>query len=99
MGFLPRDIERLFLIQGIILGTIGGLVGSLLGFAACLYLSTVEVSGQRGLGGNHMLISFDSFIYLKGFGLAFLSACLASYLPARAAGKLEPIDIIRSENE
>ena len=99
MGFLPHDIERLFLIQGIILGTIGGLVGSLLGFAACLYLSTVEVSGQRGLGGNHMLISFDSLIYLKGFGLAFLSACLASYLPARAAGKLEPIDIIRSENE
>lgn len=99
MGFVPRDVERLFLIQGIILGVIGGLVGALLGYIACLYLSTIEVSGQRGLGGNHMLISFAPMIYVKGFGLAFLSACVASYLPARAAGKMEPIDIIRSENE
>ena len=99
MGFVPRDIERLFLIQGIILGAVGGLVGCLLGYVACLYLSTIEVSSNRGLGGNRMLISFDSMIYFKGFGLAFLSACVASFLPARAAGKLEPIDIIRSENE
>lgn len=99
MGFVPRDIERLFLIQGVILGAAGGLVGSLLGYVACIYLSTIEVSAQRGLGGSHMLISFEPMIYLKGFGLAFLSSCLASFLPARAAGKLEPIDIIRSENE
>lgn len=99
MGFEPRDIERLFLIQGIVLGALGGCVGLALGYLACLYMGTIEVSSQRGLGGNYMLVSYEPMIYVKGFGLAFLSACLASFLPARAAGKLEPIDIIRSENE
>jgi lipoprotein-releasing system permease protein len=97
MGFWPRDISWLFLIQGLILGLIGGIVGLVLGYFVCLYLTTIEVSSQRGLGGNHLLVNFDSLIYWKGFLLALVSCSLASFFPARAAGKLEPIEIIRGE--
>lgn len=97
MGYVPRDIMNLFLAQGVILGGLGGLIGCVLGFVGSYILSTVEVSPDRGLGGNTMLVSFAIGIYLKGFGLAFLSSSLASLLPARAAGKMQPIEIIRNE--
>jgi lipoprotein-releasing system permease protein len=98
MGFEPYDITNLFLIQGIILGLIGGLVGLLLGWLASYLMSIIEISADRGLGGNHMMVSFEYMIYLKGFVLALLSSIFASYFPARSAGRLEPIDIIRGEN-
>jgi lipoprotein-releasing system permease protein len=99
MGYEPRDIASLFLTQGMLLGGGGGLLGLLLGFLFCVYIGTIDVSGNRGLGGDKLLLSYAPDIYIKAFLLAMVSACVASFLPARAAGKMEPIDILRSENE
>lgn len=98
IGFEPADISKLFLIQGIILGLTGGFVGLLIGLGASYGMSLIPVSADRGLGGSTMLVSFDYMIYVKAIALALSSSALASYFPARAAGKLEPIDIIRGEN-
>ena len=98
MGFEPKDITNLFLIQGIILGLVGGLIGLGLGFAASYFASQIEVSANRGLGGNHMMVSWDYMTYVKALLLALSSSVVASFFPARSAGKMEPIDIIRGEN-
>lgn len=98
MGFEPSDITNLFLIQGIILGIIGGLIGLLLGLLSSYLMTTIEISADRGLGGSHMMVSFELMIYVKAFFLALGSAVFASFFPARSAGRLEPIDIIRGEN-
>lgn len=98
MGFEPKDITNLFLIQGMILGLIGGVVGLGLGLIVSFLMSQIQVSADRGLGGNHMMVSFDYIIFVKAFLLALLSSSFASFFPARSAGKLEPIDIIRGEN-
>ena len=97
MGYEARDITRLFLIQGVILGALGGIVGCILGYGLCEVLAHIPTA-DRGLGGNHMIIVFFPGIYVRGFLLAFLSSAVASFLPARAAGKMSPIEIIRSEN-
>jgi lipoprotein-releasing system permease protein len=96
MGYLPKQIVQLFLIQGLILGAIGGVIGCGLGYVACLGIEMIPVSGERGLGGNHQLMVYFPGIYLRGFLLAFLSSVLASYFPARVAGNLNPIEIIRT---
>lgn len=98
MGFEPKDISNLFLIQGMILGFVGGVIGLAVGLVACYLMSKIEISADRGLGGNHMIVSFDQMIYVKAIVLALLSSSFASYFPARSAGKLEPIEIIRGEN-
>jgi lipoprotein-releasing system permease protein len=98
MGFEPQDITNLFLIQGIILGIVGGVAGLILGLLASYFMSTIEISANRGMGGNHMMVSFEYMIYLKAIALALLSSSFASFFPARSAGKMEPIDIIRGEN-
>ncbi|MEY4616315.1 MAG: hypothetical protein RJB66_1275 [Pseudomonadota bacterium] len=97
MGYEPKDIINLFLIQGLILGSTGSTVGLGFGFIFCQMMSQIQVSSQRMLGNGKMLVSFDPIIYVKAFVLGFAAAIVASLLPARAAGKLEPIEIIRSE--
>ena len=96
MGYLPKQIVGLFLVQGVILGALGGLIGCGLGFLACRGIESIPVSGERGMGGNHMMMVYFPGIYVRGFLLAFVSATVASYFPARAAGRLSPIEIIRT---
>jgi lipoprotein-releasing system permease protein len=96
IGYPPKMIMELFLIQGIILGISGSVFGLLVGFLLNLYIETINLSVQIG-SGNHLIISFSPSIYLTGFLMAFGSAILASLLPAHAASKLTPIDIIRSD--
>lgn len=97
MGFSPQDIVRLFFNQGMMLGMLGGVLGLLLGFFICLIMARIEVVPGRMSGpGNYMIISFDLIIYVKAFSIAMVTAILSSIIPARAGGKLEPMEIIRS---
>jgi lipoprotein-releasing system permease protein len=98
MGYNQKDTIILFLIQGIVLGLTGALLGILLGYAACSYLETIKIGTARGrgvMGRGHILISWNISIYLLAFILAFGASVIASFIPARTAGRLSPIDIIR----
>lgn len=97
IGYPPKMIMELFLIQGIILGITGALIGLSLGHLINLYLATIEIGMGMGGGKTTLMISTSINIYIQGFLLAFISAILASVLPARAASKLTPLDIIRSD--
>jgi lipoprotein-releasing system permease protein len=97
MGFSPSDIIKLFFNQGILLGILGGIVGLFIGNIICHIMGQIEVVPGRMSGpGNKMIISFDYIIYIKAFSIAVLSAIFSSIIPARQAGKLEPMEIIRS---
>jgi lipoprotein-releasing system permease protein len=98
MGYEPKDVTRIFLLQGTILGIIGGIVGVIVGIIICKLLSLIEVSPARAIGSGKMMISFSPKIYLIGFATAFSSSLFSSYIPARSAGKMEPMDIMRSES-
>jgi lipoprotein-releasing system permease protein len=94
LGFSPKEIERLFLLQGGVLGLLGAAVGLTLGFLLCLSLTKVRF---QGIGFDRFMISFDLAIYAQGLLMAFVAAILAGYFPAHAARKMTPVDIIRSE--
>lgn len=97
MGFTPADIIQLFLNQGLILGITGGLVGLILGVIICWLMGKIEIDpGRMGSTNGRMIISYDYIIYIKAFAIALSATLFSSILPARAAGKLEPMDIIRS---
>ncbi len=99
IGFDSHDISKLFLTQGIILGVAGGLLGLLAGYLMCLYIGSIQVYPDKVMKGGKLPFSYNSSIYVIGFFLAFLSSIVASILPARAAGRMTPIDIIRQEAE
>lgn len=97
MGYLPSDILKLFLFQGLFLGLSGGLIGIIAGFFLCQLMAQIEVvPGRMGSIGGKMIISFDYMIYIKASLLAIISSVFSSLWPSREAGKLDPINIIRS---
>lgn len=97
MGFTPSDIIQLFFNQGLLLGLVGGSIGLVLGFIICWLMGQIEIDpGRIGTSSGRMIISYDYLIYVKAFVIALGSAVLSSIFPARSAGKLEPMDIIRS---
>ena len=100
MGYTPKDIILLFLNQGILLGLVGGVIGLIIGYVICYFMSNIEITAGRITGpGNKMLISFEYMIYIKAFAIALFSSVFSSIIPAREAGKMEPIEIIRSSGQ
>jgi len=96
MGYSTKDVIFLFFSQGLILGVLGACPGLLCGFLFGRFLETVPFAGgPLGSGTGHFVISFDPKIYIYAAVLSLLSATIASVLPARAAGKLMPIEVIR----
>ncbi len=92
MGFESADIVRLFLIQGSLLGSIGGVLGLGFGFIMSKIIGQFKIGGFTG----GVIINYSPQIYGFGILIALGSAIFSSYLPARSAGKLRPIDIVRA---
>lgn len=95
LGFTPNEVMQLFLIQGTLLGVTGAFLGSLLGFLLCQFLGSLDINlmGQKGF-----IISYAPSIYVAAVTMAIVSSLVASLLPARAASRMTPIDIIRQES-
>lgn len=101
IGYEPHDITWLFQLQGMMLGLLGGALGVAIGLVASYLMSTIEISSQRaiGAGTGKMMISYDFMIYVRAFLISFGISSLAGLLPSWAAGRLTPIEIIRSEED
>lgn len=89
IGYTSGDTVLLFLLQGAFISVVGGVLGLIIGYVACSYIETISMPGRR------MLVAWDVLIYIWGFVLVVTSALLASVIPAKNAGKLSPIEIIR----
>ena len=97
MGYDTFDIVTLFFSQGIMVGLVGAFFGLICGYVFCRYLQTISFFPPGSShAGETLHISLNSQIYIQATLLALLAASIASILPARAAGKLTPIEIIRS---
>ncbi len=96
MGYDTFDIVMLFFSQGLIVGIVGAILGLIVGYLTCLYLQSVSfmnVTPTNPTGHLHISLSYS--IYIQATFMSIFSASLASILPARAAGKLTPIEVIR----
>lgn len=97
IGYGPKRILQLILYQGFLLGVAGGILGLLLGYLMCVWVGSIDFGFEIG-GSNHLLISYHWSIYVTAFITANVASLIASYIPAREASRLTPIDIIRSES-
>ncbi len=88
MGTTDRSASRIFIIQGLLLGG----VGSVLGVAFGLLLGYAFVAGTGALFG----LEISARTLLTPIALALLASVIASTVPARRASKLSPIEVIRN---
>jgi lipoprotein-releasing system permease protein len=95
MGFHARDVRRIFLYEGLIVGVIGSLAGLAVG---SLLMKGLEQVALKPPGVNdviHLPVwwGVDQFLLAAAFAMA--SCMAAAYLPARKAGRVHPVDILR----
>jgi hypothetical protein len=87
VGARPREVRTMILKQGITLA----LVGAVLGVLAALAVSRFAASLLYGVNPR------DALTFVAVPVLLISVAVLACLLPARAAARMDPVDILRSE--
>jgi lipoprotein-releasing system permease protein len=95
MGFKAGDIQKIFLIQGALLGVAGLVAGLPLGCAMMLGLMQIRFKPPGGSEPISMPIDWGVPQFLIAGAFAFFAALLAAYLPARKAAQVLPVDILR----
>ncbi|MCL5267269.1 MAG: ABC transporter permease [Bacteroidetes bacterium] len=97
LGATRGAITRIFLAQGAFIGAIGTLLGSGLSYVL------LEMQKKYNLikipGDVYFMNTVPVSIHVTDFiligGIAFVLSLLASYLPARAAASLDPLESVR----
>jgi ABC-type antimicrobial peptide transport system permease subunit len=87
LGAQPRQVERMFLRQGLVLTGVG--IG--IGLVAAVALGRAMSSLLFGIG------PMDPTTYLAALAIMLAAAALASYLPARRAAAIDPMTTLKTE--
>ena len=87
IGARRGDIERQFLVEAVVLSSIGGVVGILLGLGGAFGLSRVL---------NLPFVASAGAVALA-FGVSALIGMVFGFFPARKAARLRPIEALRYE--
>ncbi|KTD66135.1 ABC transporter permease [Legionella spiritensis] len=97
MGFHAADIQRLFIMQGIILGVCGCLLGLPLGCLLMYGMMQFEFKIPGSSEIVHLPLDWGWPQFAVAAAFALLAALIATLLPARKAALVQPVDILRGE--
>jgi ABC-type antimicrobial peptide transport system permease subunit len=87
LGAEPRQLKRMFLLHGLALSGVGVVIG-------------LVVAAALGRSMSSLLFGIepmDPAAYMAAIGVILAAAALASYLPARRAATIDPMETLRAE--
>jgi lipoprotein-releasing system permease protein len=93
-GFTERTVTGIFVVEALILGAAGTLVGFLLGYLLCLWLGSIEFRNPM-VDYDRLPIAYSWRHYFLAATAALVSSFIAGYFPARKAARVHPVEIIR----
>jgi len=102
IGLKPRQISFLFLFEGIMIGIVGAVVGTFLGYLITLILGiyginygfAVDMVDYMALMGSYIYPVFDLNLTLQRAGMVAVISTFAALYPAVEASRREPADAL-----
>jgi len=94
-GFSGRDVQLIFMSQAMLIGTVGGLLGLLVGFLLSVLIDNAPFETDAMPTLTTYPVSFEFNYYLIGIIFALISTFIAGYLPSKKAKNIDPVEIIR----
>lgn len=98
MGASQKSITAVFLFQSVILGAIGLLLGTVLGYISIVALQNyeIEVPQEMYFGLQTLPLEVEPLNFLYAAFFAFIINIISGIYPARKAAKLDPVKAIES---
>ncbi|WP_343317344.1 ABC transporter permease [Arthrobacter sp. TMP15] len=86
-GATPRDMKRIVTAQGLVVGLAGGILGAVLGSLAGIIAREAIEEGPT---------QFPWWILPLGIAIAVVLGFVATWLPARTASRMAPVDALKN---
>jgi putative ABC transport system permease protein len=87
LGAAPTQLKRMFVRQGLALTAVGAGVGLVTAIALTQWMSSLLFGVGR----------LDPATYTVVLGVLMMAAAMASYVPARRAAAVDPVDTLTAE--
>lgn len=95
MGATPAEIQTIFVVEGFLLAVLGCLVGIPAGIGVLQGLASVRVPGPGGRVTQLFAIQIDPWLLAGAAAVAITVGVVAAFFPARRAGNVDPMQVIR----
>jgi lipoprotein-releasing system permease protein len=98
MGATERSVKKIFVLNGMIIGALGTLIGLGLGLVICTVLkhyNIYELAGDIYYFTTRLPVKLEFFDVASIIAAALVICFLATLYPARQAAKLNPVEAIR----
>ncbi|MBN2110058.1 MAG: ABC transporter permease [Methanosarcinaceae archaeon] len=99
MGASRRQVTMTFLLESLILGCMGVLLGCIFGYVCIVLLSSypVDIPSETYYGLSTLPLKLDPLNFVYAIVFSFLINMVAAVYPARRAARLDPVEAIESE--
>jgi lipoprotein-releasing system permease protein len=97
IGLRRNDILAIFLVQGVLISLVGGLLGDGAGHLALMFIATLKVHMEGLVKADSFIVADDPALYWYGLGFAVGVGTIASLVPAWRGSKVEPVDVLRGQ--
>jgi putative ABC transport system permease protein len=97
IGATTRDIMSIFIIEGVLMSTVGGIIGIILGVFGSQAL-TLILNGFMSMGGSFNLVPIITITsVVLAVAVSLIVGVLSSLYPAWRAARMSPIEAVRYE--
>lgn len=99
IGAKLKDIKHMFLIEALMIGAIGGVVGSLTSFllSKLMNMAGGPIAEMLGMYDASVVSVVPVWLMLAATGFATLVGLISGYFPAKKATKLSALSAIKTE--
>ena len=95
MGFYDAQIRRIFVLEGLMVGLAGTLIGWATGYGLVEFMASLDFKMEGFVRAQGFILYRTPAHYLISGAMAMASSTFAAWLPARRASRLKPVDIVR----